>query len=454
MEKQRLFSILASLALIALGTWGQIQGTAKSNISEEGLNELFHQVLYYVENEYVEKTDKQKVWFGAIKGALKALDDEHTRFMTPESHNELRDITRGSFGGLGIEITIRDSILTVISPIEGTPAMRAGIQPGDKIIEINKKPTRNISLEEAVKIMRGAPGTSVNLSIAREKEEELLSIDIIRDIIKIKIVKTTLITPQNIGYIRLKQFAQTAFTEVSNAVKHLEKQKVKGLILDLRYNAGGLLEAAYKISNLFLTKGVIVSTRGRSKQKDGVYKVQPELTVSEKTPLVILVNEGSASASEIVTGAIKDHKRGTVIGVKTFGKGSVQKVIPLSHDTAIALTIQKYYTPSGKSIHKVGIDPNIEVKSLEFNKKDLQNFKQIKKKKLLSSFVKENPGYNKANVKKFKKFLIKSNLPLSDFAVKYSLKDYVNRKNINKPVIDLEFDVQLKRAIKHLQNKS
>ena len=357
MENRRLLSILASFVLIALGTWGQIQGTAKAAISEEGLNELFHQVLYYVENEYVEKIDKQKVWFGAIKGVLKALGDEHTRFMTPEGHNELKDITKGSFGGLGIEITIRDSVLTVISPIEDTPAMRAGIQPGDKIVEINKKSTRDMSLEEAVKIMRGVPGTSVNLSIARDEEDEILSIDIIRDTIRIKIVKTTLIKPQNIGYVRLKQFTQTSFTEVSNAIKDFEKKKVKGLILDLRYNAGGLLESAYKISNLFLTKGVVVSTKGRHKQRNEVYTVQPELTVSKKTPLAILVNEGSASASEIVTGAIKDHKRGSIIGVKTFGKGSVQKVIPLSHDTAIALTIQKYYTPSGKSIHKVGSNP-------------------------------------------------------------------------------------------------
>ena len=380
MEKRRLLSILVSFVLIALGTWGQIQGTVKAEISEEGLNELFHQVLYYVENEYVEKTDKQKVWFGAIKGALKALGDEHTRFMTPDGHNELKDITRGSFGGLGIEITVRDSVLTVISPIEDTPAMRAGIQPGDKIIEIDKKSTRDMSLEEAVKIMRGVPGTSVNLSIGRDGEDELLSIDIIRDTIRIKIVKTTLIKPQRIGYIRLKQFAQTSFTEVSNAVKDFEKRKVKGIILDLRYNAGGLLEAAYKISNLFLTKGVIVSTRGRYKQRNEVYKVQPELTISKKTPLVVLVNEGSASASEIVTGAVKDHRRGSIIGVKTFGKGSVQKVIPLSHDTAIALTIQKYYTPSGKSIHKVGINPDIKVTALEFTPEDRRNFKRIKRK--------------------------------------------------------------------------
>ena len=444
------FTILG-VFLVILGTWGQARGASPKDISEESLNELFHQVLYHVENDYVEKTDKQKIWFGAINGMLRSLGDEHTRFLPPVENKDLSTTMSGEFGGLGIEITLKDQVLTIVSPIQGTPAMRAGLQPGDKIVEIDKKSTSNMSLNEAVKLMRGTPGTSVNLSIAREEEEELLYFDIVRDVIQITVVQKKIIESKNIGYVRLKTFSKLSYEKVSQAVEQFVDKKVNGIIFDLRYNAGGLLESAYKVANVFLNKGIIVSTRGRQRKLDRVYRANPRLTITRDIPLVVLVNEGSASASEIVTGAIKDNSRGTIVGVKTFGKGSVQNVIQLEHGTAVALTIQKYYTPSGKSIHKQGIDPDIVVKSLEFTREDRRHYREIKEKKILNEFVKKNPGYTQSNISKFRNMLKKRGLALNDFAARSTLKQYINRNKPKTDLIDLEFDVQLKKAIAHFK---
>ena len=448
MKKKYFIGLFSGVLLIVLGTWGQAKNAATSEISEEGLNELFHQVLYHVKRDYVEDIESKEIWYGAIKGMLTALNDAHTRFMPPEELNELKVGTRGKFGGLGIEVTVRDNVLTVISPIEDTPAMRAGLQPNDKIVEINKKPTRNMTLLEAVKLMRGTPGTSINLSIAREGESDLLYFDIIRDIIKIKITQSEIIQPHNIGYIKLKQFSQSAYTDMRKILKEFKRKKIKGLILDLRWNPGGLLESAHKVTNLFIKKGVIVSTRGRKKQLDRVFTAKPNMAIVPDLPLVLLGNEGSASASEITAGAIKDHKRGIFIGVKTFGKGSVQNVIPLRYNTAVALTIQKYYTPSGKSIHKKGIEPDIHIKALEFTRLDHRNYIKLKEKKIIDDFVKKHSIYNKVNITKFNKILKEKKLPLSDYASKFLLKRKIIEKSGKKgPVFDLELDVQLKKQL-------
>ena len=444
--KKSLTGITAGLLLIIGGTWGQIQGTAKTEISEPGLNELFNQVLYHVKNEYVEETSAQKLWFGAIKGMLESLGDAHTRFMTPAEYNELQVETRGNFGGLGIEISMRDGALTVVSPIPGTPAMRAGVQPGDRVIEINKQTTKNMSLTKAVKLLRGTPGTSVNLTVVREGEEELLYFDIVREVIKIKVAQSKFIEDKKLGYIKLKQFSQSSPRDLKKMLLDFKAKKAKGVIVDLRWNPGGLLDAAHKISNLFIKEGVIVSTRGRKKQLDRTFPAIPRNAIAPNLPIVVLANEGSASASEIVTGAIKDHKRGKFVGTKTFGKGSVQNVIPLMYKTAIALTIQKYYTPNGISIHKKGIKPDVEVKSLEFSKNDRRRIRIITEKKLLTDIGKKYKRYNSESVKAYKRLLKKQNLELSDFAARFTLKRHLNR-NKATPLFDLEFDVQLKKAI-------
>ena len=452
------YYLLISIVFFTIGTFGQVfSKNKKSTISNQGLIELFHQVLYQVENNYVEEKKKQDLWFGAIDGLLAGLDDPHTRFMDPDEFKSLTSDTRGRFGGLGIEITMRDEILTVISPIEGTPAMRAGIEPGDQILEIEDKSTRGLSLIDAVKIMRGKPGTSVKIGVKREGEDELLYFDIIRGIIRIETVTSDVIQPNNIGYIKLKQFSQPSYSKLKYTIRKFKKDGIKRLILDLRWNPGGLLDSAYQISNLFIDKGVIVSTKGRNPLNNKVFKADKSRAIASKIPLVILVNEGSASGSEIVTGAIKDHKRGTVIGVKTFGKGSVQQVIPLSYNTAIALTIQKYYTPSGVSIHKKGIEPNIEVKPLTFTKEDRRHLRSIKDNKLLKKFVEQKNCtvcrvYNKKSIQKFSQFLKEQNIVLSDYSMKFLLKSELN-KNKTRPKYDLEFDVQLQKAIDYLSKK-
>ena len=449
-RRKKILGLALCLVLFTAATAGQMDANSKKEISEEGLTELFNAALFHVRNDYVDDASRQQLMFGAIRGMLASLDDAHTRFMTAEETNELQTEMRGNFGGLGIEISQRDNVLTVVSPIEGTPAMRAGIKPGDKIIEIDKKTTRDVSLSEAVKQLRGKPGTSVNISVAREGEDEILYFDLVREVIKIQVVTSEYLEKENLGYVRLKQFNQTATEDLAKALADFKKKKVKGLILDLRWNPGGLLDAAQRISNFFIKSGVIVSTRGRKKELDRVFNADPSAAIAADMPLIILANEGSASASEIVTGAIKDHKRGKFIGVKTFGKGSVQNVISMMYGTSMALTIQKYYTPSGVSIHKKGIEPDIMVAALEFNKDDRRHYKELREKKILQDFVKENNAYTPESVKKFQKLVAAKGLTLSDYAAKRTLKDEMTKGDV-RPTIDLEFDVQLQRAIAEMK---
>ncbi|MCB1200059.1 MAG: S41 family peptidase [Leptospiraceae bacterium] len=449
--RNRIIGLSVGLLLVIVGSVGPIAGTAKNEIPEPGLQELFNTVLYHVKNDYVEEVPSQDLMFGAIKGMLGALDDPHTRFMTPEEFNELQVETRGNFGGLGIEISMRDNILTVVTPIDDTPAMRVGLKPGDKIVEINKKSTRDLSLPDAVKQLRGAPGSSVNVSILREGEDEILYFDIVREIIRIQVVTSTYLNNNKIGYVRLKQFSQTSPQEMAKVLQEFVDKKVTGIILDMRWNPGGLLDAAHRISNFFVKEGVIVSTRGRKPELDRVFNANPRnLIVPGNIKVIILANEGSASASEIVTGALKDHKRAKFIGIKTFGKGSVQNVIPLNYQTAIALTIQKYYTPSNVSIHKKGIEPDIEVKPPEFTKDDRRYYKNIREKKLIQNFVKADTKYTPATIESFKKLVEENGYPLSTFALKRTLKEEIDR-NETRPIVDLEFDNQLQRAIEELK---
>ncbi len=451
LNRRNLTGVFLSLLLIVFGTWGQVQGSSSGqyNISEPGLHELFNTVLYHLKNDYVEEVSNEDIWFGAIKGMLAATGDAHTRFMTPDEFNNLEVDTKGVFGGLGIEIGMRDSVLTVISPIDDTPAMRAGLQPGDKIVKINGDSTQDLTLNEAVNILRGEPGTSVNISILRDGEDELLSVDIVREEIKIQVVSYGIIEGENLGYVRLKTFSGTATADIAKALQSLLSSNVEGLILDLRWNPGGLLSAAHEIGNFFIDEGVIVSTRGRRSERDRVFEANPDNAIAPKIPLVVLVNGGSASASEIVTGAIKDHKRGTVIGTKTFGKGSVQNVIQMPYNTGIALTIQKYYTPSGESIHKKGIQPDIEVKEKEVTKADKEAVKIIIEKKLLSKF--DVKDYSNGSVAEFKKFLKENGVSeISDFAARSLLRQEVLKIG-KRPLYDLVDDEPLKRAVKELK---
>jgi carboxyl-terminal processing protease len=330
---------------------------------------IFTHVLDVIQENYVEEVDPQKLLYGAIKGMLETLDP-HSSFMPPEMYKELQVETRGTFGGLGIEITIQEGILTVISPIEDTPAARAGIKAGDQIIKIEKELTKNMSLLDAVKKMRGPKGTTVNLSIRRKGVPDLLEFSITRDIIQVKSIRSKMLD-KNVGYVRAVSFQERTINDLRKAMDELIGQangKLAGLILDLRNNPGGLLDQAVEVADAFLESGIIVYTDGRIESQKMKFYAEKKNTYSG-FPMVVLVNNGSASASEIVAGALQDHHRAVILGTKTFGKGSVQTIIPLEDGSGLRLTTSRYYTPNGKSIQTVGITPDIIVEQSEEGEK-------------------------------------------------------------------------------------
>lgn len=361
---------LFGLLLLA---FSQSASASSTNLTYFKSLDLIRKVLELIKSDYVEENiDEQKLIYGAIEGMLKKLDDPYTRFMEPKSFKEMQVETQGEFGGLGIVISIKDRMLTVISPIDDTPAARAGVLAGDMIIKIDGKDVIDIALHDAVKLLRGPVGSKVIISVLREGEKDSRDFELEREIIKLPSVKYWVISP-NVGYIRLTQFIQTSSEDLEKAMIDLEKNGAKSIILDLRNNPGGLLTAAVEVGRKFIPKGDIVSIKGRDGEENtysSFFKYHPIL------PLIVLINEGSASASEIVAGAIKDNKRGLLLGKKSFGKGSVQTVISLNDGSAMALTTALYYTPSGVNIHKSGIMPDIEV---ELPKLDESKQEEIRK---------------------------------------------------------------------------
>ncbi len=337
--------------------------------------EIFTEVLREIQDNYVEPQDPKKLIYGAVKGMVQSLDP-HSSFMTKDEYRELMLETKGSFTGIGIEITIKDNVLTVVSPIEGTPAYKAGLKAGDKIIRIEDKSTKDMTLMDAVKRIRGPKGTKVKLTVMREGEKKPLVFSITRDVIPLKSVRALMLAP-GIGYVRISTFQSKTASDLASAVGKLEKKgKLKGLILDLRNNPGGLLSQAIEVSDYFLDSGIIVTTKGRKHSQDIVAKAHKN-GESRNYPIIVLVNGGSASASEIVAGALQDNRRAVILGTKTFGKGSVQTILPLSDGSALRLTTARYYTPSGRSIQLSGIQPDVEVPFIPPQKKKKENKKHF-----------------------------------------------------------------------------
>ena len=330
---------------------------ANENIYEK--IDLFSEVLDKINNEYVDDIDQQKIMDSAINGVLQSLDP-YSSYMSPESLNDMQTETSGEFGGLGIEVGMESGVVKVISPIDDSPASKAGVKAGDYIVKINNTQVQGKSLTEAVEIMRGPVGTSLEITVRRKGVKKALIFNITREIIEIKSVKSQTLKKE-IGYIRLTSFNENSSTQIKGIVKKFETdKKIKGYILDLRNNPGGLLSQAIKISDFFLNQGEIVSTKGRKTSENRKWFAKKGDLIDGK-PLIILTNYGSASASEIVAGALKDHKRAIILGENSYGKGSVQSIIPLKNKGAIRLTISKYYLPSGKSISEVGVTPDIEI---------------------------------------------------------------------------------------------
>ncbi len=351
--KKKVFIIIILFNLFSL----PLVNSSEQNIYEK--IDLFGEVLEKINKEYVDEINQSESMDSAINGLLQSLDP-YSAYMSPEIFNEMQTETSGKFGGLGIEVSMESGVVKVISPIDDTPASKAGIKAGDYIVKINEIQVQGKSLSEAVDLMRGPVGSAIELTIRRRGERKALTFKIVREIIQIQSVKADLLE-KNIGYIRLTSFNENSDTQVEKQIKELEKNKnLRGYILDLRNNPGGLLSQAIKISDFFLDNGEIVSTKSRKASENRKWFAKKGDLTNGKV-LIVLINYGSASASEIVAGALKDHKRAILLGENSFGKGSVQSIIPLKNDGAIRLTIAKYYLPSGKSISEVGVSPDIEI---------------------------------------------------------------------------------------------
>jgi carboxyl-terminal processing protease len=353
--------LLVFLLGITIGLSRSHKVSARSNNIYEELK-VFTDVLGLLQKEYVEETNSNELMYGAIKGMLETLDP-HSAFMPPNMYKEMQEETKGRFEGLGIEITIKEGVLTVVSPIEDTPAFKAGILAGDQILKIDGDSTKNLTLMDSVKRMRGPKGTKVTITIMREGFTKPREFTLTRDVIPVRSVRHELLEKQY-GYIRLSQFQEKTEGELDKALKALEEESkgsMKGLVLDLRNNPGGLLDQAVKVADRFIESGLIVSMEGRREDQKMKFFAHSQGTIA-RYPLIVLVNGGSASASEIVAGAIQDHGRGILVGTQTFGKGSVQTIFPLKDGSGLRLTTARYFTPNGRSIQAKGIIPDILVK--------------------------------------------------------------------------------------------
>lgn len=391
MTKPQYLSVLFSLSLGLVMTMPlstvNAQSDSTSKVSKQNQSEPlpldilkeFTDAFASIKTDYVEKVDDKTILKNAIKGMMSGLDP-HSSYLDEKSFKHLKEGTTGEFGGLGIEVGMEDGLIKVISPIDDTPAQRAGIQPGDLIFRIDDKHVKEMELDDAVKMMRGKPGTEIKLSIIRKGLDKPVKVTLKRAVIKVKSVKFRLLE-EDFGYLRISSFQSRTAEQLKKAIKSLvkknKKNALKGLILDLRNNPGGVLNGSVDVANIFLDKGLIVYTQGRIKDSELRFSASRGDALNG-APIVVLVNGGSASASEIVAGALQDHRRAIIMGANTFGKGSVQTIKPLTRKTAIKLTTARYYTPSGRSIQAEGIKPDIKLANVSLESKEKNAFTQIK----------------------------------------------------------------------------
>ena len=394
MMRVKFAPLFSALTLVALGfadsgqpSLAEEAAPAAENAAAQDLplDELrtFAEVFGRIKDDYVEEVDDKTLIESAIRGMLAGLDP-HSAYLDGEEYRDLQVGTSGEFGGLGIEVGLEEGFVKVISPIDDTPAQRAGLQAGDVIVRIDDKPVKGLSLSEAIKLMRGKPGTKIQLGIVRGSEDKPFDVTIERAVIQVASVKSRLLEP-GYAYVRLTHFQTHTADDMLKAIAELKKQgsgPLKGLVLDLRNNPGGVLNGAVGVSDAFLTDGLIVYTQGRVKDSRMQFKAGPD-DVLDGAPMVVLVNGGSASASEIVAGALQDHHRAIVMGIQTFGKGSVQTILPIDDDTALKLTTARYFTPSGRSIQAMGITPDITLARGEFKPLVEQGLDRLKEADLV-----------------------------------------------------------------------
>ncbi len=378
--------LLGVMLAIGIGVRAERDNRAAQSIPVEDIRSL-SEVFGKIKDNYVEEVSDKELLENAIRGMLTGLDP-HSTYLDKEAFRELRVGTTGEFGGLGIVVGLEDGFVKVISPIDDTPAQRAGIKAGDLIIRLDGKTVKGMSLDDAVKIMRGRPGTSIQLLVVRTGKDKPLDIKVTRDKIRVQSVKNRTLE-KGFGYVRVSQFQERSSSDLKKQISKLKKEnggKLKGIVLDLRNNPGGLLDSAVEISDIFITKGPIVSVKGRNEDNEIVHSAKPD-DMLDGAPIVVLVNGGSASASEIVAGALQDHKRAIIMGTKTFGKGSVQTVVPLGNNTAIKLTTARYYTPSGRSIQAKGIEPDIVIANLKVSDNGKESVALVKEADLKGHLI-------------------------------------------------------------------
>ncbi|HNW28269.1 MAG TPA: S41 family peptidase [Spirochaetota bacterium] len=449
--KERRFHLLVLAFLTGLFIGINVSFLSSATEPAHKYLDYFHRVYQLILTEYVDEASPKDMFYGAIRGMINSLNDPFSRFLDEKSFEELKEMTTGKFQGVGIEITIQDGQVVVVTPIDDSPAMKAGILSGDVITTIDGKAVKGMKLEKIVKLIRGLPKSTVKLQVKREGFDEPMNFELERAPVKITSVDYDIIKDMNIGYLKIKNFGSETTRDVTRALKFFNAKGIKKIVIDVRNNPGGLLNSSIEISELLLERGkTIVSTRG----KEGSGRVQMFKSQSEpiyRGALIMLVNNGSASASEILSGAIRDNGRGKLLGVKTFGKGSVQKSFNLDDDIGVAITVAKYYTPSGELIHKKGIKPDYEVPLEKLSESEMKNLKIIRDRKILEHFVRKETDYTEETKASFRGALVKNGVTLPDKTANYILKDWIYRFK-KKPLYDLEFDLQLNEAIKHISS--
>jgi len=420
--------------------------------------QLFMNVFGRVRNEYVdkEKTKVDKLIYGAISGMLKSLEDPHTGFLNKMRYEELNTETKGSFGGLGIEIQIRDERLIIIRPMEGTPAWEVGLKPGDRIIKIEGQSTVGITIEEAVQKLRGLKGTAVNITVYRDVEPDPLDFRIVRGDIKIKSVVFDKIDESDIGYIQIRKFSRSTYNDIKNALEDLKSRNLESLLVDLRNNPGGLLDSVCEVVDLFVEEGMIVSTKDRHGNIQRKYQASKGVALPTYVPMVILINQYSASASEIFAGALQDHGRAVLLGEKTFGKFSVQNLYNLDRKdhTGFKMTIAYYYLPSGRSLHEEGLEPDIQVPTEYFTPYERKMIRKLRAGHYIRDYVKEykEKKSDEKSIPKLYEVLEANEINLTSRVIKNLVWREREGNKLRRSVYDSRFDKQLIEAIKLLKS--
>ncbi len=460
-KKEKYYWILVSF-MISTGIvfFSVSPAVSAQNSNQERVDYItvLDQVMRFIQNYYVDDVDAKILFEGAMKGMLASLDDPYSVYLTASDMEDLTDTTTGKFGGVGMYIskyygdTSYDQkhlpFVRVVAPIEGTPAYRLGVSAGDYIIKIGEKSTENMTLDEVMSLLRGEPGTGVKVTFLRG-DDIIFPLDIIREDIVVPTVRSGMLN-SNIAYLRIIQFTPMTAEKVKEAIEEFKKINYKSLVIDLRGNPGGLLSSVTDIADFFLSNNIIVSTKSKIPSENRIYKAERATLVPAGFPIVVLLDRGSASASEILSGALKDNKRAFLLGETSYGKGSVQQIRTIG-EGGFKLTMSRYYTPSGENIDKIGIAPDLEVKEEDFTEEETLSYKKIIEQFLIQDFVKNNPAPGEKAIKAFIKKLADENIVLKERVIKKLIRNELNKTNNNPQVFDLEYDLVLQEAVKILK---